>query len=230
MGKAFFITGTDTAVGKTYFAASLACALNEAGLKVGVFKPVESGCRYSQGKQVPRDASILKLASGCDLDIPKICPYCFREALAPSEAAKIENVKIDKRRIIETFEYILDSHEVTIVEGAGGLLSPLYESWDVLELMRELCIPVINVVSSKLGAINHTLLTERVILDESLELIGHVVNNLFGTDEPAVLSNPDVIASLTAKPVVCVLPKVQTPWLEPQRFNSYFDFRILDLE
>ena len=230
MNKAFFITGTDTAVGKTFFAASLAAALHDAGLKVGVFKPIESGCRVVDGRAMPSDANLLKTASGTDQEIEEICLYRLREALAPSEAASIEGVRIDPSLIIEAFDRIVQEHEVTLVEGAGGPYAPLYESWTVLELMRELNAPVINVVGSKLGAINHTLLTERVLLEESLELLGHAINNLHGSKDPACITNPELIAKFARRPILCVLPKVDAPWLEPRLFEAHFNMSVLDLD
>lgn len=230
MSKAFFITGTDTGIGKTFFAASLASSLKNKGLSVGVFKPVESGCKFSRGEPVPEDATLLKRASGCELELDKICPYPLRQPIVPSLAAQTENVLVDVERIAALFENIVDSHDVTIVEGAGGLMSPLFNDWTVLALMRRLNVPAINVVGSKLGAINHALLTERVILDESIGLVGHVVNNLFGSSDFSISSNPEVITAFARRPVLAVLPHVNSPWMEPELFDSHFDSGLLDLD
>ena len=229
MGKAFFITGTDTSVGKTFFAASLACSLRDAGYKVGVFKPIESGCSTIDGKKIPNDAGLLKRVSGCEADIETICPYCLEDALAPAMAAEKESLKISTDRILEIFEQISMDHDVTLVEGAGGVLAPLYKSVKVIDLMRMLDLPVINVVGSKLGAINHTLLTEWAILDESLGLVGHVINNLYGTKDKAVQTNPALIARHVRRKILCVLPKVNDPWLDPKTFKDHFDMGVLEL-
>lgn len=230
MSKAFFLTGTDTGVGKTFFGASLAAALRDAGYRVGVFKPVESGAGLEAGRKVPADALLLAEAAGCTLDLDLICPYALREPLAPSEAAKMEGVIIDPARIFDAFYAVADASDVVLVEGAGGLLCPLYETWTVLELMRQLNWPAINVVGSKLGAVNHTLLTERVLLDESVGLMGHVINNLYGSDEPAALTNPDLIRSLARTPVLAVLPRAEERWLPPRIFRTHFDLSVLGLE
>jgi dethiobiotin synthetase len=87
MGSGIFITGTDTGVGKTLVAASLAACLRERGYRVGVMKPAETGCPESNGTLIPQDAVQLKDAAGCAEPIEEICPYCFAEALAPSIAA-----------------------------------------------------------------------------------------------------------------------------------------------
>jgi dethiobiotin synthetase len=230
MKKAFFITGTDTDVGKTFFAASLAEYFRAKGSTVGVYKPIESGCKIVNGKAIPQDATLLQSASGTDLAIEQICLYCLKEALAPAEAAKLENVTIDIENIIRGFESIYETHDITIVEGAGGVLAPLYNQWAVIDLMRRLNLPVINVVGSKLGAVNHTLLTERAILAESLGLIGHVINNLHGIKHPAVLTNPDQIGSLARRPVLGTLQKSNDPWLKPDVFEHQIDTRRFGLD
>src|SRR6476660_765622 len=95
MGKGIFITGTDTGVGKTFFACGLAALLKKSGYKVGVMKPVETGCDEVDGKLLAQDAVALKGASGCELPVEQSCPYRFREALAPSVAAEREGARID---------------------------------------------------------------------------------------------------------------------------------------
>ena len=227
--KAFFITGTDTDSGKTFFAASLAAALFDAGYSVGVFKPIESGCRKVDGELVPEDASLLKKASGTDQPLSDICLYRLAEPLAPSEAARMQGVTVEPERVVRAFEQIADTHDITLVEGAGGLMAPLFDRWTVLELARQLNVPVIHVVGSKLGAINHTLLSERVILEESVELVGHVINNLYGSDDRAALTNPDLVKRLARRPVLAVLPRSESPWLAPGGFNKRFDLNVLAL-
>lgn len=221
MKKAFFITGTDTGVGKTFFACSLAAALVNRGLKVAAFKPMESGCERIDGKLVAKDVTKLQEATGRHCE----CLYTLAEPLAPAEAARIEGVNINPQSVIEAFMRIFEQNDVTLVEGAGGVLVPLADGWSVMDLMRELNIPVINVVGSKLGAINHTLLTERAVLEESLQLVGHVINNLHGASDAATLSNPDVIGALTALPVLGVLPRSenQGDWILPRIFERLID-------
>ena len=230
MNKAFFITGTDTGIGKTFFAASLAASLKNKGLSVGVFKPIESGCRVSMGEVIPEDATLLKRASGCRLSMEKICPYPLKKALTPALAAGEENVRVDPNKMASLFEEIVDSHDVTIVEGAGGLMSPLFDDWTVLTLVRRLKLPVISVVGSRLGAINHALMTERILLDESIGFAGHVINNLFGSSDISICSNPEMIAAFSRRPVLAVLPHLDAPWMEPDLFDAHFDTGVLDLD
>ena len=102
MGKGLFITGTDTGVGKTFFTCALAAYSASSGYHVGVMKPAETGCDGGDGKLVPQDAMALKAASGCEFPLEKICPYQFREPLAPSVAAEREGRQIDIERLMDS--------------------------------------------------------------------------------------------------------------------------------
>src|SRR5882724_8482431 len=125
MGSGIFITRTDTGVGKTFFACGLAALLKKSGYKVGVMKPAETGCdQGGGGKLVPQDAAALKEAAGCEIPLEQICPYRFREPLAPSVAAEREAIRIDIDYLMSGYGEISETHDITIVEGAGGLLVP----------------------------------------------------------------------------------------------------------
>src|SRR5690606_6029361 len=129
MGRGIFITGTDTGVGKTFVAASMAAYLRQRGHRVGVMKPAETGCPERSGVLIPEDATRLKEASGCAEPIEKICPYRFAEPLAPSIAAERAGRKIDVDLLLATYGEISAEHDVTLVEGAGGLMVPLLPSY-----------------------------------------------------------------------------------------------------
>src|SRR5574342_1096525 len=122
MGGGLFITGTDTGVGKTFFACGLAALLRDYGYRVGVMKPAETGCAERDGELLAEDAVRLKEASGCREPIEKICPYRLRDPLAPSVAAGRADVNIDIDRLMTIYHEIKSNHDVTIVEGAGGLM------------------------------------------------------------------------------------------------------------
>src|SRR5438876_5709543 len=104
MGNGIFITGTDTGVGKTFFACGLAALLRESGYRVGVMKPAETGCAERDGKLFPDDAIRLKEASGCQMPLETICPYQFSEPLAPSVAAERKGVRIDIDRLSDLYQ------------------------------------------------------------------------------------------------------------------------------
>src|SRR3990170_937540 len=125
MKRAYFITGTDTGVGKTFVASGIAAALKGEGFGVGVMKPVETGCAIRNGAVIPADAVRLKEAAGSIEPLDAINPYRFLSPLAPAVAARLEGVAISLERIRDCFQEIADKNDVTIVEGAGGLLAPL---------------------------------------------------------------------------------------------------------
>jgi dethiobiotin synthetase len=128
MGGGVLITGTDTGVGKTFVACGLAALLRDFGYRVGVMKPAETGCAERDGELFPEDAVRLKEASACDAPLDKISPYQLREPLAPSIAAERTGAKIDIDRLMDVYHEISSGHDITLVEGAGGLMVPLLPS------------------------------------------------------------------------------------------------------
>ena len=193
-----FITGTDTGVGKTFVARGIASALRARGRRVGVMKPVETGCGGAATRR-PGDALALKAAAGSKLDLDRICPYQLDAPLAPDVAARLENTRIDPAVIVAAFRDIRAGHDLTLVEGAGGLLVPVVERYVMADLARDLDLPLLVVVDSKLGAINHTLLTLEAAAARGLTVCGYVLNHASAADEAAA-SNASVLARCTAIP------------------------------
>jgi dethiobiotin synthetase len=187
--RGVFVTGTDTGVGKTYVAALLARALCAAGYKVGVYKPVASGCPEAPGRGpesgavagddsstsrgrgggsgtaarlVSNDAVVLWEAAGRPGELERVCPQKFRAPLAPPVAAAHEGRIVDRGLLRGGFEYWRRRWDFVVVEGAGGLLSPLTESDYVADLARDLTLPLVIVCPNVLGAINQALQTCQV--------------------------------------------------------------------
>jgi len=200
MGQGIFITGTDTGVGKTYVTCGLAALLGESGYRVGVMKPAETGCDGGDGKLVPQDALALKAAAGCDLSLEKICPYSFREPLAPSVAAEREGRRIDVERLMDIYREISAAHDITFVEGAGGLMVPLVPSYTYADFTSVLKLPVIVIAANKLGVINHLLLTLEHASCKDLRVLGYVLNQLEPATSLAAETNREALLSLTAVP------------------------------
>jgi dethiobiotin synthetase len=209
MGSGIFITGTDTSVGKTFFACGLAALLRECGYKVGVMKPAETGCEQDEDKLLPQDALTLKKASGCELPLETICPYQFREPLAPSVAAEREGVIIDIDRLMNGYNEISEAHGITIVEGAGGLMVPLLPSYTYADFARVLKLPLIVVAANKLGMINHLLLTLEHASCKGLSVLGYVLNQIESQLSLAAETNRDALVSLTGVPCMGELPYVE---------------------
>ena len=204
--RGLFITGTDTNVGKSIVTGGLAAILRERGVKVGVMKPVETGCLQEDGCFSPADGQFLKEMAGVDLPLEMIVPYRFKEPLAPSVAAAREGVEIDANYLIKKFEEISDHYDYILVEGAGGLLVPLCQRFFFIDLIKRLKLPLLVVSRTTLGTINHTLLTIRVARAEQVAVAGIVMNNLSPEKNIATETNPEIIAHLVDVPIWGVLP------------------------
>lgn len=206
MGQAIFITGTDTGVGKTFVTCGLAALLKSHGYKVGVMKPAETGCELRDGGLYAEDAERLRQASGCAEPLEKICPNRFAEPLAPSIAAERAGKTIDLERLLDLFYEIKQAHDVTLVEGAGGLMVPLLPSYTFADFARVAKLPVVVVAANKLGAINHLLLTLEHAGCRELTVLGYVLNNVFNDASLAAETNRQVLAGMTGVACLGELP------------------------
>jgi dethiobiotin synthetase len=205
VNRGLFVTGTDTGVGKTIVAATLARLLRLKGINVGVMKPVTSGCRGEQGQLVSDDALLLCRAAGlvCNDDV---APYALREPLAPAEAARLDGVRIDADRIRACHDRLSATHDVVIVEGAGGLMVPLAEGLLIADLIRLLELPLLVVARPGLGTVNHTLLTCCCARQMGLSVAGVVVNNYPQFPDLAEQGAPRQIEALSGAPLLGVWP------------------------
>lgn len=208
MNRAIFITGTDTGVGKTFFTCALAAYLKASGLKVGVMKPVETGCIDRDGRLYAEDANFLKQASGSEQPIEQICPYRLPEPLAPSIAAERAGVKISIDHLLDGLHETRSAHDITLVEGAGGLMVPLLPSYTFADFAMVAKLPVIVVAANKLGVINHLLLTLEHASCKGLLTVGYVLNQIESELSLAAQTNREVLAGLTGVPCLGELPFV----------------------
>ena len=192
----FFITGTDTGVGKTFFAKGLTSALKRRAMRVGVMKPVETGCGPPE-KRHPTDALTLAEAAGNDIDFSLICPYQFEAPLAPEVAARLEGQEIDIQIILTAYKTMSRQCDLTVVEGAGGLMVPIAASYTMADLVHDLNIPLLLVVDSKLGAVNHTLLTLETAASRDLKVCGYVLNHASPEADLASNTNAELLSRCT---------------------------------
>lgn len=195
--EGLFITGTDTGVGKTVIAGAIAAYLRSHGKSVGVMKPAETGCKMRDGKVFPLDAAFLKKVSGSEDPLDMICPYRFLEPLAPAVAAERAGVKIKTALIEENLKAIAMGHDFVIVEGAGGLMVPLYKKYLFLDLAAELSLPLVIVGRAGLGTINHTLLTLHAARSRGLKVHGIILNRSSKAGGVAEETNPAAIRRLS---------------------------------
>ncbi len=207
MHKGIFITGTDTGVGKTFVAAGLLTALKETGLSVCPMKPVETGCRAQKGKLIPDDAVRLINAAGVKESVDAINPYRFRLPLSPAIAAEIEGIKIKKEKIFSAYSRLLKKYDLTIVEGAGGIMVPVYKKYLFLDLVKDLKLPLVIVSRPGLGTINHTLLTIEAAKGKGIEITGVIINypGMIKKDM-SVRTNPELIRRLGRARVLGTVP------------------------
>jgi dethiobiotin synthetase len=206
MGKGIFITGTDTGVGKTFFACGLASVLKCHGYSVGVMKPAESGCEIRDGQLFAKDGWRLKEASGSADGIERICPYRLPEPLAPSIAAERAGVKIDVDHLFALYGEIKAKHDITLIEGAGGLMVPLLPSFTFADFARVAKLPLIVVGANRLGAINHLLLTLEHAICKGLTVLGYLLNHVADEASLAGATNREVLSDLTGLPCLGELP------------------------
>jgi dethiobiotin synthetase len=237
MGKGVFVTGTDTEVGKTIVTASLVSLLINDGFDVGVMKPIETGCPKKNGRLVPRDAAFLKVVSGSRDSLSLINPYRFSKPLAPLIAAEIDHKKVKFQKIFSAYRKIRERHDFIFVEGAGGLLVPLTGKLTNLDLILKLALPIILVVGSKLGAINHTLLTLNWARENGIKIIGLIINQLNRSPNPrknlAEKTNPMLIRSFAGVPIlgeVPYIPLISRPYLFSKPAVMNILKRAIDLE
>ncbi|MES2548047.1 MAG: dethiobiotin synthase [Pseudomonadota bacterium] len=195
MQQAFFITGTDTGVGKTYIACKLIQQYVSQGYKVVGMKPVAAGCDWVDGEWVNDD--VLKLEAAGNVKAPRSLtnPYSFKAPIAPHIAAQQEGNTVEISVIKQAFDDLCQLADIVIVEGAGGLLVPLNNTCDMADLAKALNIPIIVIVGIKLGCINHTLLTVEAIKARNCRLKGWVANQI----DPKMQCIDDNIACIATK-------------------------------
>ncbi len=202
-----FITGTDTGVGKTCVAAAIARALVQRGIKVGVYKPAASGCERVGKKLVSEDAARLWEAADRPGSLSHVCPQRFAAPLAPHLAAQAEGKQLDEKLLRTGVDYWLERSDIVLVEGAGGLLSPLGEKKYVADLARALGFPLVVVAPNRIGTINQTLQTLLTAQAYDLEVAGIVLSDLLPqhAPDPSIHSNPPELARRASAPLLARL-------------------------
>ena len=174
----FFITGTDTNIGKTAITCSLIAKCIEEGFRAGGMKPVAAGCHIENGYMISDDVKKIIEVSNVDLNIKEINPYSFELPIAPHISFKSNEIDINLiKKYLRSFENKMD---YLFIEGVGGYAVPLTETFTTADLVENLDIPVILVVGMKLGCINHALLTVESILNKKQKLCGWVANRIDG--------------------------------------------------
>lgn len=210
-----FITGTDTGVGKTLIAGAIAKISADKGIKVGVFKPIATGCSRCREGLVSCDTEFLADCADSELSLATINPVSYRTPAAPIVSAACDGPAIDFDGIAVAYKHICESCDIVIVEGIGGVRVPLTAEFDLLDLAVEFALPVVIVSRPSLGTINHTLMTIDCVRAAELKIAGVVINGYDAT-QATVAENTagDVITQCTGVNILSVVPFDETADIE----------------
>jgi dethiobiotin synthetase len=202
----YFVTGTDTGVGKTLVSCALLHAFAARDRSVVGMKPVAAGCCDDMHEDVRQ----LRAASNMLAGLGQINPYSFVQPVAPHLAARFAGVRINLERILEAYSELDAQADMVIVEGAGGFRVPLNDDEDGADLVQRMNIPVVLVVGMRLGCLNHALLTEESIAARGLTLAGWVANAV----DPGMAMLDENVAALErriAAPLLGIVPHQMPP-------------------
>jgi len=200
MNQNYFITGTDTGVGKTHVTALLLAELRRRGVAAAGFKPIACG---TGGRA---DARTYRKLMHNEVPLDVINPVYLRYPLAPSVAAKLEKKPVDLQKIYSVYDRLSADFSPVLVEGAGGLLVPIRRDYFIADLARHFDLPLIIVARLGLGTLNHTLLTVRQAQAMKLKIAGVILNDTTGQRGLAERTNVKAIAELTRVPLLGVVP------------------------
>lgn len=199
----YFITGTDTNVGKTYVTSLLLQSLRRAGKEAVGYKPVAAGDRTDA-------AAILHACQDPALSLDDVNPVFLKAPAAPHVAALLENKRIDLNVLRSGFEKLTQTYETVLVEGAGGWEVPLNDIMTMADFAQALALPVIVVVNNKLGALNHTILTVRNIQARQMQCAGLILNHVADERDTASISNRAVLERFLDVPVLAEIMHGET--------------------
>jgi len=206
-----FVTGTDTGVGKTLVSCSILRALSRQGRRVGVYKPAETGCpRGPDGRLYGEDCRRLLAAANTGQAEGTVSSALYSIPAAPLVSAEAAGELLDPGAFQAAFEALAPGYDSVLVEGAGGLLVPIAPGFTYADLMQQLRLPVLLVVGSKLGCLNHALLTLAELERRGLDVVGYVLNEQEAvSDAPeAVATHRETLARFTQVPELGVLPYI----------------------
>ena len=207
--RGLFVTGTSTESGKTFVAALIAKSLREAGHRVGVYKPAASDCVKVGNEIISEDAAVLWEAAGRPHNLESVCPQRFQAVLAPHLAAKAEGREIDSQLMRKGLESWTDHAEVMVIEGAGGLMSPVGDNEFVADVAIDMGYPLIIVVPNILGCINFTMQTliAAACYRDGIPVAGIVMTHPEGFEgDVSTNSNAGEIARRSVAPMLAKVP------------------------
>ncbi|HUT07125.1 MAG TPA: dethiobiotin synthase [Nitrosopumilaceae archaeon] len=205
--KSLFITGTDTDVGKTYVTAGLAVTLRKMGVDVGIMKPFAAGTPQKKGFK-SEDVEILSQSAQVSDPENLMNPQFFKMAASPYTASKNLKVKVNIKLVLSNFKKLSKLHSMLLVEGMGGIMTPILKNYFVTNLIKEMKIPVIIVTRSKIGTINHTIMTCKMCEKYKIPIKGIIIDN-FDSGGYQVKTLQRDLKSLTNVPILGTIPFIE---------------------
>jgi len=225
-----FVTGTDTDVGKTCVTAGIVSYLSKMKINIGVMKPFASGYKAT-ADSVSDDVKILMKYSGVSDPVDIINPYFFEIPTSPYDACKQLNFEIDISKVVDSYKQLTSIHDVVIVEGIGGIMTPISKNYFVSDLISDLQMNTIVVTGSKVGTVNHLMLTYQHVKEKKIPLNGFVINQ--NVSDGYELSNlKQQIIDLTGQTVYGTIPYQKSFNIESyvENFSSLIDISSLGFE
>ena len=206
--KAYFITGTDTGVGKTSITAGLAGSMRKLGMDVGVMKPIATGYPNKTGFKSSDVTKLVEIASVKDPE-NLINPVFLSLPTSPYDATKLLELSIDMPLIFDQFKKLSSLHEMLLVEGIGGIMTPITKNFYVADMVKEMNIETIIVTRATLGTLNHTVMTCKMCKEYGIKIRGLVVNNFDEKGTPAEKNAPSTLYELTNIPILGTIPFIK---------------------
>jgi dethiobiotin synthetase len=207
---AYFVTGTDTEIGKTLISSALLHALVQSGVRAAGMKPIAAGTELRNGVWHNDDVDRIAAAANVTLPPELTTPYLLREPTSPHIAAALEGVQIDIGHIRKCFKRVAEMADAVVVEGVGGFRVPLSDQSDTADLAQQLGLPVIMVVGLRLGCLNHAFLTAEAIAARGLKLVGWVAN-MVDLNMGHAAANVQTLASRLQAPMLGYVPRLDEP-------------------
>ncbi|MDD5326785.1 MAG: dethiobiotin synthase [Phycisphaerae bacterium] len=226
-----FVTGTDTGTGKTLIAGAIAKILADKGLRVGVFKPIATGCQHKWDGLVSSDTEFLAQCANSNLPLSTITPVGYRTPAAPIVSAARDGYAIDFDKIAAAYKEICQNSDIVLVEGIGGVRVPLTEEFDLLDLAVEFDLPAVIVTRPNLGTINHTLMTIDCLRAAKLKIAGVVINNYNATESTVAEDTaPETIAQCSGEDILAVVPFDETVDTEKSNLGEFILGSLMDCD
>jgi len=205
--NSLFITGTDTDVGKTYVAAGLAVTLRKMGIDVGIMKPFAAGTPQKKGFK-SEDVEILSRAAQVSDPEKLMNPQFFKMAASPYTASKNLKVKVRINSALSSFKKLSNLHSMLLVEGMGGIMTPILKNYFVTNLIKDMKLSVVIVTRTKIGTVNHTIMTCKMCEKYKIPIKGIIINN-FDSGGYKIKDLTRDLQSLTGVPILGTIPYIE---------------------